>query len=341
MTLRDLCAELRREEALEQQQGMPPAARASVRARLGVTLAPRRASRVPLRMLAAAAVIGVVAVVVWGRWPQRQLGQLAVVHASAGLRSVQQAGGAEIEAGEATLFDERSGISLRNAGPLAFRREAAGLRIVRGTAELEVRRRPRGTAPAVVLVSGGAIEVMGTRFTLTQGQAGGTVTLHEGAIRFRPDRGPEVDLRPRQTLAWPMPPEPPGVSAAAGTPPPPGETAGTPPPPGEAHRAAAPAPGARRQPAPTMEELLQEVDVLRSRRQYEAAARQLRQALRTQPLASRERLSFELGSLLTYQLRDTRRACAHWTWHRAQYAPGRYQAEVGSAMASLKCGPRR
>jgi transmembrane sensor len=81
--------------------------------------------------------------------------------------------------------------------------------------------------------------------------------------------------------------------------------------------------------------------VLRSRREYEAAARQLRQALRTQPPATRERLSFELGSLLTYQLRDARRACAHWAWHRGQYAPGRYQAEVQRAMASLQCEPAR
>jgi transmembrane sensor len=331
MTLRDFRAELEREEALKEQQGMPPAARSSVRSRLSVTLAPRSANRVPLRMLAAAAVTGLVAFAVWGLWPKRQLGQLELVHASADLKSGQQAGGAEIKAGVATLFDKRSGISLRNAGPLAFRREAEGLRILRGTAELEVRHRPRGTAPAVVLVSGGAIEVMGTRFTLTQGEIGGTVTLQEGAIRFRPHRGPEVNLRPRQTLTWPAPPAPPSLPAVAGTPLPPTDTRG----------AAPPLPSAPRRPVLTMEELLQEVDVLRSRRQYEAAARQLRQALRTQPPASRERLSFELGSLLTYQLRDARRACAQWTWHRGQYASGRYQAEVQRAMASLQCEPER
>jgi transmembrane sensor len=333
MTPRDFRAELRREEALQQQQGMPPAARSSVRARLRVTLARRSATRVPLRMMAIAGVTGLIALAVWSRWPNRQLGQLELVHASADLKSGQQAGGAEIEAGVATLFDKTSGISLRNAGPLVFRREAAGLRILRGTAELEVRHRQRGSAPAVVLVSDGAIEVMGTRFTLTQGEIGGTVTLQQGAIRFRPRHGPEVDLRPGQTLAWPMPPEPPdppSVSAVTGIPQPPGEKRGP-----------APPPSAARRPIPTMEELLQEVDVLRSRRQYQAAARQLRQALRTQAPASRERLSFELGSLLTYQLRDARRACAHWTWHRRQYARGRYQAEVQSAMASLKCEPQR
>ena len=53
--------------------------------------------------------------------------------------------------------------------------------------------------------------------------------------------------------------------------------------------------------------------------------------------ATRERLSFELGSLLTYQLHDVKRACAHWDAHRRAYGNGRYDAEVRAAAERLAC----
>jgi len=70
----------------------------------------------------------------------------------------------------------------------------------------------------------------------------------------------------------------------------------------------------------SVDELMREVDLLRSRNDFEGAARELAQALGSQPASSRERLSFELGLLFTYQLRDPSRACPHWKSHTASSA---------------------
>jgi transmembrane sensor len=83
------------------------------------------------------------------------------------------------------------------------------------------------------------------------------------------------------------------------------------------------------------------LDVLRSRKEFEGAAWLLGEGLQTQPPAMRELLSFELGSLPTHQIRDTRRACAHWAWHERQFVRGRYDAEVNRAQASLDCPSMR
>ena len=61
-------------------------------------------------------------------------------------------------------------------------------------------------------------------------------------------------------------------------------------------------------------------------------------AIPTQPSSARERLSFELGSILTYQLRARARACEHWARHVARFEGGRYEDEVQQAEATLGCG---
>jgi transmembrane sensor len=48
-------------------------------------------------------------------------------------------------------------------------------------------------------------------------------------------------------------------------------------------------------------------------------------------------LSFELGSLLTHQIRDARRACAHWARHERQFHGGIYRDQVASAQRALQC----
>ena len=48
-------------------------------------------------------------------------------------------------------------------------------------------------------------------------------------------------------------------------------------------------------------------------------------------------MSFEHGSMLTYQLRARTRACAHWRQHLSRFPAGRYTQEVGRAMAYLHC----
>ncbi|WP_240359632.1 FecR domain-containing protein [Pyxidicoccus trucidator] len=338
MEPRDFRAELRREDQLRREQGMSPAARARLESRLRGAREPKPARyRRPVGwMLAASAAALALAVYFWSAPSARSLGGLEVAQATADLRVREDAAGVEIQRGEAALVDDARGLALRNLGPLVVRREPSGVRLVRGRAEFSVERRKPGASPAVVLVSGGAIEVMGTRFTVEEREAGGAVTLHEGAIVFRRLTGEVVPLRPGQTLGWPVaePAEPARRGLASPEPEPPQPPA---PPSPEVASSRPPAAAGR---APSVEEVLRELEVLRGRHEFERAARHLEAAMRKQPIATRERLSFELGSLLTHQLKDAQRACAHWARHERQFPRGRYAEAVQRARETLSCQAR-
>lgn len=335
MDPRDFRAELRREDQLRREQGMSPAARARLRSRLQDARGPKPAwHRRPAGwMLAASAAALALAVFFWSAPSARSLGGLKLALATPDLKVREDAAGVEIQGGEASLVDAARGITVRNLGPLVVRREPSGVRLVRGRAEFSVKHRKPGAPPAVVLVSGGAIEVLGTRFTVEEREAGGAVTLHEGAIHFRRPTGEVVQLRPGQTLEWPVdePAEQAPREPASPKPAPPQPLAT----PGPVVAPSRPPAAAAR--APSVEETLRELEVLRGRHEFEQAARHLEAAMRKQPAATRERLSFELGSLLTYQLKDARRACAHWARHERQFRRGRYVEEVQRARGTLSC----
>jgi hypothetical protein len=99
-------------------------------------------------------------------------------------------------------------------------------------------------------------------------------------------------------------------------------------------------------PSPTVAEEIQRVDalleriaVLRSRGRYEEAVGELEQAMQGRLRSTtRERLSFEQGAILTYQMGATERACAHWRVHLLRFPQGRYAQEVREALAHLGCG---
>ncbi|WP_245815055.1 FecR domain-containing protein [Cystobacter ferrugineus] len=338
MAPRDFRAELRREDQFRREQGMPPAARARLWSRLRDAREPKpaRHRRPVWLMVAASAAALALAVFFWSAPSARSLGGLELAQATPDLRVREDAAGVEIQMGEAALVDDARGLALRNLGPLVVRREPSGVRLVRGRAEFSVERRKPGASPVVVLVSGGAIEVMGTRFTVEEREAGGAVTLHEGAILFRRLTGEVVQLRPGQTLGWPVaePAEPARRELASPEPEPPQPLA-TPSPVVASSRP--PAAAGR---APSVEEILRELEVLRGRHEFEQAARYLEAAMRKQPAATRERLSFELGSLLTYQLEDAQRACAHWARHERQFQRGRYAEAVQRARETLSCQAR-
>ncbi|AFE04903.1 hypothetical protein COCOR_02893 [Corallococcus coralloides DSM 2259] len=318
---------------------MPPAVRARLWSRLRDAREPKPVwhKRPAFWGLAASAVAALALVVFWMRAPSaRSLGGLELARASAGLKVREDAAGVEIQEGEAALTDVARGITLRNQGPLVVRREPSGVRLVRGRAEFSVNHRQPGAPPAVVLVSGGAIEVMGTRFTVEERGAGGAVTLHEGAIAFRRRGGSVVPVRVGQTLEWPLaePAEP-----ALREPAPPEPERPQPPatPSTKAASSRVPSTPVR---APGVEDVLRELEVLRGRHEFEQAARYLEESMRKQPVATRERLSFELGSLLTYQLKDAQRACAHWARHEQQFRRGHYAEAVHRARGTLSCEGR-
>ncbi len=233
-----------------------------------------------------------------------------------------------IEGGGCTLHEPAEAITARVDGLARLKREPQGVRVVRGRVEFQVAKRPSKSSPARVLVSGGAIEILGTRFRVDQDDTGGTVMLFEGSIQFRAPDGRVLPLAPGQTLRWP-------VVAAAPTP----------------ELAPAPVPAPKRHPRPTtvrepqppqVEALLHRLAGLRTRGEYDTAIRELRVALgRSLPESSRELLEYELGSLLTYQLADPQRACEHWTRFTRRFKSGRYAAEVQAAQETMRCRLKR
>jgi transmembrane sensor len=260
-------------------------------------------------------------------------------------------GAVAVATGGAQLRDDVGGISIDAQEGAQVRREAGGLRILSGVVTLDVRKRRPGEPRAVILVSHGAIEVMGTRFTITQGSAGGNVVLHEGSIRFRSNDGRVKMLVPGESLSWPLPPEfaeraePTAPVAAAAPAPsekvevaPAPETVGTTPVEIAAESANA---GPHRKPlvaGPDIGKLIEDISTLRRLGRFEEAATKLQGALGAKlPSSTRERLSYELGSILTWQLRDANRACRVWRTHMNYWPNGRYSSEVDRAEQALDC----
>jgi transmembrane sensor len=216
-----------------------------------------------------------------------------------------------------TLTDHETRTELLVKGPLELERSPGALRVVKGAVDVHVEHRQNHEAPMRFRVSHGTIDVLGTRFRIDQGDAGGSVVLREGAIRFRSDLGTEVTLAPGQSVAWPLPEPKPASTLVV-----------------QSQEPTAPSTTTK----PTISERLENVEGLRSRGQWARAASELSSLLHEPlPRTTRERLSYELGSIYTYQMVQPKRACAHWATHERTYPKGRYRAEIEGAERSLGC----
>ena len=84
--------------------------------------------------------------------------------------------------------------------------------------------------------------------------------------------------------------------------------------------------------------IIEEVQQLRRRGEYERAATRLRDALRQHwPTRTADVLSYELGTILARHLDDTTRACAHWRQHLQQFRATRYRRQVTASISTLSC----
>jgi transmembrane sensor len=345
MSRRDFEAGLRAADHLMTELGVPVEVDLRLRRRLQEVEqgGPRRRARwVPIAatasiVIAAATVLFIVSPPTLTRvhHTSASIGGLDVVRPTSDLRSSVGANQlVDIETGGCTLVDADRGISLVVTSPVRVRKDADGVRVARGTVDVRVEKRRSGLEPVRILVSGGLIEVMGTRFTVEQGEASGRVRLHDGAIRFRSGDGRVVDLHPGDSLAWPLPAPPRAVEESA-------RDAASPRAPiattKKAQRDRATAPSISATEFARSEELLERIAVMRSRGQYRQAVQELSDGLdeKLAP-AARERLSFELGSLLTYQLRDGK-GCRHWDDHVDRFPAGRYDEEIRQAREHLGC----
>ena len=357
--MHDFEAALREADRQLADAGMPQDAERRVRQRV-LERHDRGAASIVRRLLVPLAVAAMAMAILWFARPEPDRPRvdvpgLELLAQSSDFQAAVIAGQVEIQRGNGTFLVPNNGITLFAHRGVTLRSEPSGTRVVRGAVDVEVQKRRPG-APARILVSHGVIEVMGTRFTVVQDEASGSVVLHEGSIRFSAIGGRVVMLAPGQTLAWPLvdathelapsPTSPPGPPVPAPVSPQP-----LPPhvPNAPAHERATPAVPAvagARPPEPVesdaaaLDGLVDRIATLRSRGEYAAAARELDEALaRKLPPSTAERLSFELGSIRTYQLGDRAQACAHWTRHLKAYPGGRYQEEAARAQQHLSCLP--
>lgn len=348
--------------ALKQAQegldaGMPEAANQRLRARLQGGPPRRRRLRLD-RVGAAGSVVAaliIAVLLVRSPAPMASLGGFAVAEPTADFTATttpqgdQMVGGAApqvtIVSGSCTLRDQALGSTMRNSGSLSLRRLSNGVEVMAGTVELNVEHGWPRPQPFQVRVSHGEIEVLGTVFTVIQKENGGQVSLHRGSIRFRSLDGQVRQLRPGQSLSWPLPPE----DSSGKVPPSPVQPQPTQRPLRQGSTTLAkgeqPAPAPAPEPVPTKvevapnaEDLLHRIAVLRSRGQFEEAADVLSEALKERRgTPTEERLSFELGTILWRHLRDPARACPHWRQHEQAFPMGRYESEVLRARLELQC----
>lgn len=323
----DFGEELRALDREFEARGMPADVDARLRARL--ERPSRRLPWVPIGLVTAAA--AVMAFVLLST--PAKVGGL-VVEQPSGFSARFEDRVISVKEGTATLKDVELAAALKVEPGVEVERYVSGAKVHRGRVQFEVARLSSRTAGYSVSVSHGVIEVMGTSFVIQQGAESGSVQLLEGSIRFLAPDGRVVLLAPGETLQWPLAPiavqEPEPVA-----------------PPVEKPRVIprAPPPVVKpvepvAEPAPpfSSDAVLARVAGLRSRRAYEEAVQVLNAALTEAPnAATRERLGFELGSLLTHQLHDVPRACAFWSAFRREHPHSRYDEELSSTVATLGC----
>lgn len=176
--------------------------------------------------------------------------------------------------------------------------------------------------PARVDVSGGTIEILGTRFVVSQARARGHVDLIEGEIRFQRLDGGLDDVEAGRRYQWISPAVDSDASSNAGDPMLPGP----------------------KQQAPILAEGLAEglAEVARLRRagELEAAIAKLDALAREQDDArTLEVISYERGTLVERSA-STDTACRSWLEHRRNYPSGRYDREVDDRLTQLDCSSR-
>lgn len=241
--------------------------------------------------------------------------------------------------GRCTVELEASGVTIRTWTRAQIEARSDGLIVREGLVMIDVEPVPAGHAPVRVGVTGGSIEVLGTRFVIYEGVVGGEVELLEGKIRLAREDGQVQELQPGDRARWSRPTRTPEETEETPVVEPDVESADAPEPAPEP----TPRRGERPPPEPSVSQdalnhTLVEVARLREGGRYRQALAQLRQLRRTTELPRRlaEVVSFEEGSLLE-AAGSTDQACAHWIDHRRRFRKGRYRTEVSRHLEALGC----
>lgn len=234
---------------------------------------------------------------------------------------------------EAVIVEPAMRIQTVEAAALGLERRRVQLQ--RGSALFDVD--PVVGDPVRVVVPGGEIVVIGTRFRVVIHDEGGQVDLYEGKLEFHADDGSSTPILAGQQFAFgrrravereestrdatPKEPEPEPAAIA---------------PPRKTKRPPAPAEPAAAEPSAA--QIIEEVQQLRRRGEYERAASRLRDALgQDWPTRTSDVLSYELGTILARHLSDRDRACTHWRQHVKRFGATRYRRQVLDSIAALGC----
>ncbi len=308
----------------------------------GPATAPSRAPwRLPLVLAATASVAGLV-FVLRPTVPSETIEGFAVA-----ANCVETASSADgiflIE--DCSLRLETAAVTIHARRGARLERKRGRVKVTSGKARFQVAKRRAGETFRVE-VSHAVIEVIGTQFLVEQGDYGGRVTVSEGTVRLVERSGQSTLVRAGEAAGWgdesasikdnedlPKQAEPerrPSGSRKAK------ETLRRTSKPHRAHEQHSPL---SRHPSPReVASLLQAVERLRLQQGYEEAIAliiTLGRNVRSRRVASR--LSFEVGSMLTYRVDDQERGCAHWQHHRRQFDTGRYAEAIEQAEQALGC----
>lgn len=221
------------------------------------------------------------------------------------------------------------GVELSTIGPSRLSGGPERLRVLAGAVLFAVEPRDRA-APLAIAVSGGVIEVVGTRFLVHEDGARGDVELFEGRLRFIAADGAVRLIAPGERLAWSADEVRTDEATAVEPAAPPPEAA----PPGEPRRRAP------RRSAAEAQEISRRVTAHRHRGAHADAARELEAALRAGgwPRGTAEVWSYELGTLYADELDARASACAQWREHLRRFPRGTYAPAVAAALKRLDCG---
>ncbi|MBL8910295.1 MAG: FecR domain-containing protein [Archangium sp.] len=292
----------------------------------------------PVLVAVSSVFIGFVAVRALAPQPVPVIGGFEVAPAVESSVRVSRQAAVEIAA-EVSVVDRSRGVTISSITRSTVRREARGIRMLEGRATFDVQKRTEENGVVRVLVSGGSIEVHGTRFTVTENGTGtGSVELHEGVIDFIDENGNTRRMRPGDLMTWPRAVEPPSVIDTPAD--------------EEIEELTPLGPVRRKKVTPKKptdidwrpfdqrvhaQAVITELSTLRQNGQWQDAVRLLERELNRGAPDTRERLSFELGLIYTWQLKDPLAACAHWKQHQREYPEGRFDVEIDRASQSLGC----
>ncbi len=361
--------ELRQAEEARDSERLRPGAVHRIARRLDAELLQtevptRRRAFIPMMTFAAGAAL-VLAVFTLGDGPQEAE---RLIEAKVPMHASWQVGGSNCHAtrGDAELVLDGScrvqtsepGLTIESRKTTSLRAVEHGVELTHGIALFEVEPVTEGP-PWRVEVPGGAIEVMGTRFSVVVAGDHGHVDLLEGSIHFVATDGTVHEIEPgerfrfssSQQLAAAEPSEPSADSLplAAGE-----RLSETEPlPEDEAPFAAGEllaelaregktsrsrSKGDRQANTEELRRIVSEVTEFRAQRKYRAAVSLLQGALgRRWDRHTREVLSYELGTILSTQLPDHDEACTHWDGHLRQFPKGRYGRAIERARERLSC----